>query len=100
VQTLADIPRLAGKVAVINIKLDKCGGLTEGLAMAHAARASGMDCMVGNMIGTSLAMAPAFLVGQLCKVVDLDGPVFLQKDRPLTIRYFQGEIDCPKGLWG
>jgi L-alanine-DL-glutamate epimerase-like enolase superfamily enzyme len=100
VQTLADIPRLAGRVAVINIKLDKCGGLTEALIMARAARASGMDCMVGNMLGTSLAMAPAFLVGQLCRVVDLDGPIFLRKDRPLMVQYTNGEIDCPKGLWG
>jgi L-Ala-D/L-Glu epimerase / N-acetyl-D-glutamate racemase len=100
VQSLADIPRVAGKVSVVNIKLDKCGGLTEALAMARAARASGMDCMVGNMIGTSLAMAPAFLVGQLCKVVDLDGPIFLREDRSLTVRYIHGEIDIPKGLWG
>lgn len=100
VQSLADIPRLEGRFAVINIKLDKCGGLTEALAMARAARASAMECMVGNMIGTSLAMAPAFLVGQLCKVVDLDGPIFLRKDRPVAVRYANGEIDCPVGLWG
>ncbi len=100
VQTLADIPGLAGRFSVINIKLDKCGGLTEALAMARAARAAGMDCMVGNMLGTSLAMAPAFLVGQLCRVVDLDGPIFLREDRPLKVQYIDGEIDCPKELWG
>jgi L-alanine-DL-glutamate epimerase-like enolase superfamily enzyme len=64
---------------MVNIKLDKCGGLTEGLAMAHAARELGLDCMVGNMMGSSLAMAPAFLVGQLCKVVDLDGRSFRRR---------------------
>src|SRR5579859_1043568 len=61
VQSLADIPTLIGRFNVINIKLDKCGGLTEGLAMARSARRFGLDTMVGNMLGTSLAMAPAFL---------------------------------------
>ena len=99
-QTLQDIPRLSSRFSVINIKLDKCGGLTEALAMASAARASGMECMVGNMLGTSLAMAPAFLVGQLCRVVDLDGPIFLRQDRVPGVRYLHGEIDCPDELWG
>lgn len=100
VQSLADIAPLVGRVNVVNIKLDKCGGLTEGLAMAHEARKLGMDCMVGNMIGTSLAMAPAFLVGQYCKVVDLDGPIFLKADRPVQVRYSDGRIDCPPVVWG
>jgi L-alanine-DL-glutamate epimerase-like enolase superfamily enzyme len=65
--------------------LDKCGGLTEGLAMARKARRLGLDVMVGNMVGTSLAMAPSCLVRQLCKVVDLDGPVFLSTDRALFL---------------
>lgn len=78
VQNLLDMPSLVGRFDVVNIKLDKCGGLTEGLAMARRAHELGLDTMVGNMIGTSLAMAPAFLIGQLCKVVDLDGPIFLQ----------------------
>ena len=52
------------------------------------------------MIGTSLAMAPAFLVGQLCKVADLDGPVFLKTDREAPVRYVDGKIDCPPNLWG
>jgi L-Ala-D/L-Glu epimerase len=87
VQDLHDIPGLVGRFNVVNIKLDKCGGLTEGLAMARAARALGLDTMVGNMLGTSLAMAPGFLVGQLCNVVDLDGPVFKPIARfPLTTR--------------
>jgi L-alanine-DL-glutamate epimerase-like enolase superfamily enzyme len=99
-QGLADLPDLVGRFKVVNIKLDKCGGLTEGLAMAHAARAIGLDVMVGNMVGTSLAMAPSFLVGQLCNVVDLDGPVFLSADRPSPVRYDNGMITCPDALWG
>jgi len=100
VQGLSDIPRLAGRFNVVNIKLDKCGGLTEALAMVEAARAHGLDTMVGNMMGTSLGMAPAFLVGQLCKVVDLDGPVFLQSDRDNGVDYTDGRITCPAALWG
>jgi L-Ala-D/L-Glu epimerase len=56
--------------------------------------------MVGNMMGTSLAMAPAYLVGQLCKVVDLDGPVFLTSDRDPRVEYDRGLISCPPGVWG
>ena len=99
-QCLADLPRLAGRFDVVNIKLDKCGGLTEALAIARAARASGFDTMVGNMIGTSLAMAPAFLVGQLCRIVDLDGPVLLKADRASPVVYTDGHISCPEALWG
>jgi L-Ala-D/L-Glu epimerase len=100
VQSAIDIPELAGRYQVVNIKLDKAGGLTEGLAMANAARELGLECMVGNMLGTSLAMAPAYLVGQHCKVVDLDGPVFLKADRPISVRYRDGFIDCPDTVWG
>jgi L-alanine-DL-glutamate epimerase-like enolase superfamily enzyme len=100
VQSLIDIAPIAARVRVVNIKLDKCGGLTEGLAMVHAARELGLECMVGNMIGTSLAMAPAFLLGQLCHMVDLDGPVFLKADRPNPVRYTDGFIECPDALWG
>jgi L-alanine-DL-glutamate epimerase-like enolase superfamily enzyme len=99
-QGLADVAGLVGRFDVMNIKLDKCGGLTEGLAMARAARDLGLDTMVGNMMGTSLAMAPSFLVGQLCKVVDLDGPVFLKADRAITVQYADGAITCPEALWG
>ena len=83
-QGLLDIRKLSGRFRVVNIKLDKCGGLTEGLAMVRAARELGLDAMVGNMSGTSLAMAPAFLLGQLCQVVELDGPIILKADRTLT----------------
>jgi L-Ala-D/L-Glu epimerase len=100
VQGLADVPALVGRFKVMNIKLDKCGGLTEALSMALEAKRLGLDVMVGNMVGTSLAMAPAFLVGQLCQVVDLDGPIFLSKDRPLPVEYTGGMIRCPAGLWG
>ncbi|HVW68368.1 MAG TPA: dipeptide epimerase [Steroidobacteraceae bacterium] len=100
VQCLADVPKLRGRFQVMNIKLDKCGGLTEALEMAREAARCGLDVMVGNMVGTSLAMAPAFLVGQLCKVVDLDGPVFLSRDRTPAVRYENGTISCPPALWG
>jgi L-Ala-D/L-Glu epimerase len=100
VQDRRDIPALLGRYSVVNIKLDKCGGLTEGLAMARAARQLGLDAMVGNMVGTSLAMAPAFLVGQMCKVVDLDGPVVLKSDRSAAVDYTDGLISCPDTVWG
>jgi L-Ala-D/L-Glu epimerase len=100
VQVGADLPGLVGRFNVVNIKLDKCGGLTEGLAMARAAERFGLDVMVGNMVGTSLAMAPSYLLGQLCSVVDLDGPVFLSADRSPAVRYENGMISCPGDLWG
>jgi L-alanine-DL-glutamate epimerase-like enolase superfamily enzyme len=99
-QHLGDLRGLVGRYQVVNIKLDKCGGLTEGLAMAHRARELGLAVMVGNMLGSSLAMAPAFLLGQLCEVVDLDGPVFLSRDRSPSVRYEQGMISSPEPLWG
>jgi len=100
VQDLQDVAPLVGRFDVVNIKLDKCGGLTEGLAMARRARALGLDVMVGNMTGTALAMAPAFLVGQLCNVVDLDGPIFLRNDRSPGTVYEGGTIWCPPEVWG
>jgi L-alanine-DL-glutamate epimerase-like enolase superfamily enzyme len=100
VQGLSDIHAVVGRFNVVNIKLDKCGGLTEGLEMARACRDLGLDVMVGNMIGTSLAMAPAFLLGQQSSVVDLDGPIFLKGDRSVTSDYSDGLITCPKEIWG
>jgi L-alanine-DL-glutamate epimerase-like enolase superfamily enzyme len=94
VQSLADVPALVGRFSVVNIKLDKCGGLTEALVIARASRELGLDVMVGNMMGTSLAMAPAFLVGQVCNIADLDGPVFLQTDRAEPVQYTDGFIEC------
>jgi L-Ala-D/L-Glu epimerase / N-acetyl-D-glutamate racemase len=99
-QCLSDLPSLVGRFDVVNIKLDKCGGLTEGLAMVRAARELGLATMVGNMLGTSLAMAPAFVVGQLCEIVDLDGPIFLRSDRECAVDYVDGMIACPPQLWG
>ena len=97
---LADIAGLVGRFNVVNIKLDKCGGLTEGLAMAHEARRLGLGVMVGNMVGTSLAMAPAFVLGQLCDVVDLDGPIFLAKDRTPSMTYTDGSAWSGEQVWG
>jgi len=97
---LADVAGLVGRFSMVNIKLDKCGGLTEALAMARAARSLGLGVMVGNMVGSSLAMAPAFLVGQLCDVVDLDGPTFLAQDRTPGVTYSQGTIWCDEQVWG
>jgi L-alanine-DL-glutamate epimerase-like enolase superfamily enzyme len=97
---LADIPGLVGRFNVVNIKLDKCGGLTEGLAMAYEAKRLGLNVMVGNMVGTSLAMAPAFVLGQLCDIVDLDGPIFLARDRVPAISYDEGLAWCSDKVWG
>lgn len=100
VQSSEDIADLVGRVDVLNIKLDKCGGLTEAMRMARAAREAGFKVMVGNMLGTSLAMAPAFIVGQMCDIVDLDGPLLLARDRSPSIVYKQGQIWCPEEVWG
>lgn len=99
-QTIDDVPKLAGLFDVINIKLDKCGGLTAALAMAARAQELGLGVMVGNMCGTSLAMAPAFLLGQLCSVVDLDGPLLLARDRTPSVQYANGMIWCDPDVWG
>ncbi len=97
---LDDVPGLVGRFDVINIKLDKCGGLTEALMIAEEARRLGLGVMVGNMVGTSLAMAPAFIVGQHCDVVDLDGPTFLTEDRKPSCEYRDGTIWCANDVWG
>jgi L-alanine-DL-glutamate epimerase-like enolase superfamily enzyme len=100
VQGVADIENLLGRFDVVNIKLDKCGGLTEALMMVEAARRCGLHVMVGNMIGSSLAMAPAFVLGQRCDVIDLDGPTFLVADRSPGVTYRDGTIWCPREIWG
>jgi L-Ala-D/L-Glu epimerase len=97
---LDEVEALPGRFDVVNIKLDKCGGLTEGLLIAARARAFGMKVMVGNMIGTSLAMAPAFILGQHCDVVDLDGPIFLVRDRDPGVIYRDGFVQCDEAVWG
>lgn len=98
--SLADTAALVGRFDVVNIKLDKCGGLTEGLAIAAQAKLLGLKVMVGNMMGTSLSMAPAWLLGQACDVVDLDGPTFLARDRTPGVFYRNGKIDCSEAIWG
>jgi L-alanine-DL-glutamate epimerase-like enolase superfamily enzyme len=99
--TLASLDRLAGKVQVVNLKLDKCGGLTEALLMCERARELGLQLMVGCNCGTSLAMAPAFLVAVQCRFVDLDGPMFMQGDRPHPVCYHQYRLSAPSAaLWG
>lgn len=98
--SLADTASLVGRFDIVNIKLDKCGGLTEGLAIARQARKLGLDVMVGNMMGTSLSMAPSFILGQLCDIVDLDGPTFLARDRVPGVEYRGGMIHCPAEIWG
>jgi L-Ala-D/L-Glu epimerase / N-acetyl-D-glutamate racemase len=99
--TRADLDRLAGKYEAVNIKLDKAGGLTEALALAREAEARGLTVMVGCMIGSSLAMAPAVLVAQRAQFVDLDAPLLLASDRVPGLRY-DGSTVYPSepALWG
>jgi L-alanine-DL-glutamate epimerase-like enolase superfamily enzyme len=99
-QSIDDLAGLAGRYQVANLKLDKCGGLTEALAMARRARRMGLGVMVGNMAGSSWAMAPAYIVGQLCDIVDLDGPIALARDRAPAVEYRHGEIVCDDAVWG
>ena len=97
----ASLPNLKGKYDVVNIKLDKTGGLTEALALRTAALAENYDLMIGCMVGTSLAMAPAVLVGQGASFVDLDGPLLLAEDRDVPLRFEGSEVHPPApGLWG
>jgi len=97
---LAELREQARYFDVINIKLDKCGGLTEALKMARAARMFGKQVMVGNMGGSTLAMAPGFVLGQLCDIVDLDGPFGLADDPLAEQIYKDGAIFVPNTLWG
>lgn len=100
VQGLADIENLLGRFDVVNIKLDKCGGLTEGLAMVAEARRLGLGVMVGNMVGTSLAMAPAWLLGQVCDINDLDGTLFIMRDRVPAMVFSGGKVSYSDVGWG
>jgi len=95
------LPSLAGKYDMVNIKLDKTGGLTEALALRTAARDAGFRLMVGCMLGSSLAMAPAMLVAQGAEVVDLDGPLLLAEDREPPLAFANGMIHpADPRLWG
>jgi L-alanine-DL-glutamate epimerase-like enolase superfamily enzyme len=92
---------LRGRYDAVNIKLDKTGGLTEALAMADAAKALGFDIMVGSMVATSLAMAPAMLLTASARFVDLDGPLLLARDRDHGLRYDGSLVHPPDAmLWG
>jgi L-alanine-DL-glutamate epimerase-like enolase superfamily enzyme len=95
------LSELGTRNEAINIKLDKTGGLTEALRLRDAARAAGRRVMVGCMLGTSLAMAPAILVAQGADWVDVDGPLLLARDRDPGLRY-DGSIVSPPdpALWG
>ncbi|WP_294389772.1 N-acetyl-D-Glu racemase DgcA [uncultured Sphingomonas sp.] len=101
-QDRADLDRCAGRYRAVNIKLDKCGGLTEALALAAGAKARGLEVMVGCMLGTSLGLAPAFLAAQGARWVDLDGALLLANDRPGGMRTdTTGVLQPPSPeLWG
>ena len=95
------LPDLVGKYDMVNIKLDKTGGLTEALELRAAARADGYGVMVGSMVGTSLAMAPAVLVAQDAAVTDLDGPLLLARDRASPLTYDDAGVHPPSAaVWG
>jgi L-alanine-DL-glutamate epimerase-like enolase superfamily enzyme len=97
----ASLPALQGKYDMVNLKLDKTGGLTEALQTRDTAARLGLRLMVGCMVGSSLAMAPAVLVAQSAEVSDLDGPLLLREDRPHPLRYdAQGVHPSDPQLWG
>jgi L-alanine-DL-glutamate epimerase-like enolase superfamily enzyme len=97
----ATLARLKGKYEAVNIKLDKAGGLTEALALAEEAERVGFAIMVGCMVSTSLAIAPAVLLAQRARVVDLDGPLLLARDRPDGLHYAGSVLYPPSpALWG
>src|SRR5437763_956808 len=97
----ASLQGLRGRYDAVNIKLDKTGGLTEALAMADAAQALGFDIMVGSMVATSLAMAPAMLLARQARFVDPDGPLLLAGDRENGLRYDGSTVYPPDAaLWG
>ena len=97
----ASLPKLVGKYDMLNIKLDKTGGLTEALALNAAAREAGFQVMVGCMVGSSLAMAPATIVAQGAEFTDLDGPLLLAEDRDTPLLFDAAGVHAPAApLWG
>jgi L-Ala-D/L-Glu epimerase len=100
--TLEEYHQVKNRYQVINIKLDKTGGLTEALRIVEAARADGKKLMVGNMTGSSLSMAPAYVIGQFSSFVDIDGPLLLDRDIEHGLKYFDaGLVELPaEQLWG
>ncbi|WP_066816885.1 dipeptide epimerase [Sphingomonas mali] len=100
IQDMEELEEQHQRFQVLNIKLDKCGGLTEALMMAERARQLGLGVMVGNMAGGTLSAAPAFVLAQLCDIVDLDGPWFLADDTFAAGLYADGKISVPTEIWG
>ncbi len=101
VRDLSSLEAVIGRYDIINIKLDKTGGLTEALALAEAGRGAGLEIMLGCNLGTSLAMAPAMLLTNGARMVDLDGPLLLTKDRVPGLRFEGSLIHPPEpALWG
>src|SRR5438477_1430116 len=99
--TTADLPRLTNRYEVINVKLDKTGGLTEALRLCERARESGFKLLIGCMVCTSLGIAPARLLPSLTTWIDLDGPLLLARDRDHPVPYANGKIGVPsRELWG
>jgi L-alanine-DL-glutamate epimerase-like enolase superfamily enzyme len=97
----ASLQKLVGRYDAVNIKLDKTGGLTEAMAMADEATRLGFEIMVGCMVATSLSMAPAMLLAQRARIVDLDGPLLLARDRPEGLLYDGSIVHPPtEALWG
>ncbi len=99
---LSEYEEAASRYDVINVKLDKSGGLTEALAITQRERAEGKDLMVGNMTGTSLSMAPSHVIGQFCRFVDIDGPLLLAADISGGLDYLPAGLVSPPSpqLWG
>ena len=99
--TTADLPRLKNRYEVINVKLDKTGGLTEALRLCDEARETGFKLLIGCMVGTSLGMAPARLLASNADFTDLDGPLLLSRDQHHPLQYTNGKISLPaRELWG
>jgi L-alanine-DL-glutamate epimerase-like enolase superfamily enzyme len=100
-QSRAELGDIVGRYRFLNIKLDKCGGLTEALALVHAARQRGLGIMTGCMLSTSLGIAPAFVAAMQSQFADLDGPLLLARDRPHGLRFKGSDVDPPEvELWG
>lgn len=100
-QSRAELGDVVGRYRFINVKLDKCGGLTEALALIHAARQRGLGVLTGCMLSTSLGIAPAFVAAMQAQFADLDGPLLLGRDRPAGLRFHGSDVDPPAvELWG
>jgi L-Ala-D/L-Glu epimerase / N-acetyl-D-glutamate racemase len=100
-QHRGELESVSRRYQIINVKLDKAGGLTEALLLAQEVKSRGLDLLVSNMGGTSLGMAPAFVVAQLCRYVELDGQLLLKHDRLAGLQCHGGRLEVPDArLWG